>query len=87
MVGRYTHANQFRRANREPKFLRTRLGRLIGDINRKIAGDPALDARFAPLQDLAVKVRHQHHRQRGQKIFSLHAPEVERIGKGSRMAI
>ena len=28
------------------------------------------------------KVRHQHHRQRGQKIYSLHAPEVECIGKG-----
>ena len=29
MVGRYTHAHQFKRANRELKFLRTRLGRLI----------------------------------------------------------
>lgn len=27
MVGRYTHANQFKRADRELKFLRTRLGR------------------------------------------------------------
>lgn len=82
MVGRYTHAHQFKRANRELKFLRTRLGRLIRDINRKIAGDAVLDDRFAPLRDLAVKVRHQHHRQRGQKVYSLHAPEVECIGKG-----
>jgi IS5 family transposase len=36
MVGRYTHAHQFKRANREPRFLRKRLGRLIRDINRKI---------------------------------------------------
>jgi len=82
MVGRYTHAHQFKRANRELKFLRTRLGRLIRDINRKIAGDAALDERFAPLRDLAVEIRHQHHRQRGQKVYSLHAPEVECIGKG-----
>ena len=78
MVGRYTHAHQFKRANRELKFLRTRLGRL----NRKIAGDIAVGERFAPLRDLAVKVRHQHHRQRGQKVYFLHAPEVEYIGKG-----
>ena len=43
-VGRYTHARPFKRANRELKFLRTRLGRLIRDINRKISGDAALAA-------------------------------------------
>jgi IS5 family transposase len=32
MVGRYTHAHQFKRARRELKFLRTRLGRAIRDI-------------------------------------------------------
>lgn len=31
MVGRYTHAHQHKRANRQLKFLRTRLGRLIRD--------------------------------------------------------
>lgn len=31
---------------------------------------------------MAVKVRHQHHRQRGQKVYALHAPGVECIGKG-----
>ena len=36
MVGRYTHAHQFKRARRELKFLRTRLGRIIRDIRRKI---------------------------------------------------
>src|SRR6201988_5128648 len=32
MVGRYTHAHQFKRARRQLKFLRTRLGRIIRDI-------------------------------------------------------
>jgi transposase, IS5 family len=82
MVGRYTHAHQFKRARRALKFLRTRLGRLIRDIGRQIAGLPELQARFAHLLDLAVKVRHQDQRQRGPKVYSLHAPEVECIGKG-----
>ena len=82
MVGRYTHAHQFKRANRELRFLRKRLGRLIRDINRKTAGDGELTARWAPLRSLAVRVQFQHQRQRGQKVYSLHAPEVECIGKG-----
>jgi IS5 family transposase len=82
MVGRYTHAHQFKRARRELKFLRTRLGRIIRDIRRKIASNPALEDRFASLLDLASRVRQQDHRQRGPKIYSLHAPEVECIGKG-----
>src|SRR5262245_45968168 len=82
MVGRYSHAHQFKRARRELKFLRTRLGRVIRDIGRKIEGDAALRARFAPLLDLASRVRRQDHRQRGPKVYSLHAPETECIGKG-----
>jgi len=49
MVGRYSHAHQFKRARRALKFLRTRLGRLIRDITRKIEGDAELPARFTPL--------------------------------------
>ena len=86
MVGRYTHAHQFKRARRELKFLRTRLGRIIRDIRRKIEGDPALEDRFGPLLDLADRVRHQEQRQRGPKVYSLHAPEVECIGKGKARA-
>ena len=82
MVGRYTHAHQFKRARRALKFLRTRLGRIIRDIRRKIAGSLALENRFGPLLDLALRVRHQEQRQRGPKVYSLHAPEVECIGKG-----
>jgi len=71
MVGRYTHAHQFKRARRELKFLRTRLGRIIRDIRRKIEGDPALEDRFGPLLDLAHRVRHQEQRQRGPKVYSM----------------
>jgi IS5 family transposase len=67
MVGRYTHAHQFKRARRELKFLRTRLGRVIRDIRRKIAGNQRLEQRFADLLALAYRVRFQDHRQRGPK--------------------
>jgi IS5 family transposase len=82
MVGRYTHAHQFKRARRELKFLRTRLGRVIRDIRRKIDDNEVLKERFADLLALAVRVRFQDYRQRGPKVYSLHAPEVECIGKG-----
>src|SRR5512147_937295 len=86
MVGRYSHAHQFKRARRMLKFLRTRLGRVIRDITRKIADDAELAARFTPLLDRVRRVRMQDHRQRGHKIYSLHAPEVECIGKGKARA-
>src|SRR5215468_8268907 len=86
MVGRYTHAHQFKRARRALKFLRTRLGRVIRDIRRRIAGNAALEERFADLLALAVRVRFQDHRQRGPKVYALHDPEVECIGKGKARA-
>ena len=79
---RYAHAKQFKRANRTLKKLRTYLGRVIRDIGRKIEGDGGLEAAFAQLLTLARRVREQQQRQRGPKVYSLHAPEVECIGKG-----
>lgn len=86
MVGRYTHAHQFNRARRQLKFLRVRLGRLIRDIRRKIEGDDAREERFAAPLDRAMQIRQQEARQRGPKIYSWHAPEVECIGKGKARA-
>jgi transposase, IS5 family len=79
---RYAHAKQFKRANRMLKKLRTYLGRVIRDIGRKIEGDSGHEAAFAQLTMLARRVREQQQRQRGSKVYSLHAPEVECIGKG-----
>jgi IS5 family transposase len=82
MAGRYAHAKQFKRANRELKFLRTRLGRLIRDIRRKIAGRESLQQLFAEPLSKALQIRWQNHNQRGRKLYSWHAPETECIGKG-----
>ena len=79
---RYAHAKQFKRANKALRTLRTQLGRVIRDILRKIDGDDALKAAFASQLSLAIRVRDQRQRQRGHKVYSLHAPEVECIGKG-----
>jgi IS5 family transposase len=86
LVGRYTQAHQFKRARRQLKFLRIRLGRVIRDIRRKIAGDEKRKERCANLLALAYRVRFQDHRQRGHKVYALHAPEVECIGKGKARA-
>jgi len=80
---RYAHAKQFKRANRALKKLRTYLGRVIRDVARKIEGDAWLEEMvFGPVLSLARRVRDQHSHQRGPKVYSLHAPEVECIGKG-----
>ena len=79
---RYAHAHQFKRANRSLKKLKTYLGRVIRDIARKIADDDGLKEAFAKPLALARRVLTQNNRQRGPKVYSLHAPEVECIGKG-----
>jgi transposase, IS5 family len=79
---RYAHARQFNRSKRALRKLKTYLGRVIRDITRKIAGDDWLQSKFAWLLNLARRVREQERGQRGPKVYSLHAPEVECIGKG-----
>ena len=82
MAGRYAHAKQFNRHRRELRFLRTRLRRLIRDIRRKIAGQAGLETVFHEPLARARQIRPQQQRQRGWKLYSFHAPEVECIGKG-----
>jgi IS5 family transposase len=86
MAGRYAHAKQFKRHNRQLKFLRIRLGRMIRDIRRKTEGDEELKAIFAVPLSRANQLRRQKQRQRGWKLYSWHAPEVECIGKDKARA-
>jgi IS5 family transposase len=81
MAGRYAHAKQFNRYRRELRILRTRLGRIIRDIRRRIVGRAELEAAFAWPLSCASQIRSQQQRQRGWKLYSFHAPEVECIGK------
>jgi IS5 family transposase len=86
MAGRYAHAKQFNRHHRELRLLRTRLGRIIRDIRRKIAGQPTLEDAFVTPLSRASQIRSQQQRQRGWKLYAFHAPEVECIGKGKATA-
>ncbi len=86
MAGRYAHAKQFKRMNKQINFLRSRLGRLIRDIARKTEKDQALREVFAIPLTRARQIREQKQRQRGWKLYSWHAPEVECIGKGKARA-
>jgi IS5 family transposase len=81
---RYAHAKQFKRANRALRRLGTYLGRVVRDIARKLEGNVDLLQGIALNRMLALarRVLDQKQRQRGPKVYSLHAPEVECIGKG-----
>lgn len=80
---RYAHAKQFKRAGRQLKRLRTWLGRTIRDIQRQIKGNTTLEDTFRAELWKAERVRTQRPRDDiPKKIYSLHAPEVECIGKG-----
>src|SRR5947209_18319901 len=64
------------------RTIRTYLGRVCRDLVRKIKRSARLQEVFAQPLSLAFTVREQRQNQRGKKIYSLHAPEVECIGKG-----
>ena len=79
---RYAHAKQFKRARRELRRLKTVLGRVIRDIDWQVRSSPSLNTIFRPKLFLAGRVHAQQRGQRGPKVNSIHAPEVECIGKG-----
>ena len=55
---------------------------MLRDIRRNIKHDADLRAAFAPKLALAERIHAQTPKQRGPKTYTLHAPEVECIGKG-----
>ena len=83
--GRYTHARQMQRARREQKRLKTYLGRVMRDIERKVAAGPIQEVqehtRLTRLLEIARRIHTQQRHDTG-KVYSMHAPEVECIAKG-----
>ena len=80
-VARLLHTGGHKQGLRCIRKMRTWLGRLIRDIRRKIAGDPALEAAFGTVLERAERVLNQRPGDKD-KLYALHAPEVECIGKG-----
>ncbi len=80
--GRYASAQQLKRARRETKRLRTYLGRVIRDIERKVAAQgQEFSSPLAQLLERAQRI-HQQQRTDKHKLYSMQAPEVECIAKG-----
>ncbi len=87
-AARYAHAREFNRAAGQTKKLRTMLGRVIRDTQRKMQ-DMDLGAKQRKRLDKLLQIASRIHSQprvRTQddppKIYSVHAPEVECIAKG-----
>ena len=81
-AGGYAHAKQFKRMRRVLRRQRTVLGRVIGDIERKLAdAGEAAKAALGTWLDRAKRLHAQRPKDKG-KLYALHAPEVECIGKG-----
>lgn len=79
---RYGYARQTRRMRRTPSKLKTVLGRLVRDIERKLVNEPAtVQTAFSEELALARRLLAQQ-RQDNNKLYALHAPEVECLAKG-----
>jgi IS5 family transposase len=74
----YARANQFKRARKQCKKLKTYLGRVIRDIDRKKSGSsPDLEE----LLVLGKRILEQKKNDKN-KLYSIHEPHVECISKG-----
>ena len=75
---RYARAQQIKKAKKETKKLRNFLGRVLRDVERKL---PKPSEKFKDLLVNATRI-HTQEKNDKQKLYSIHAPEVECIAKG-----
>ena len=81
-IGRYAHARQFKRMRKMLKALRVRVGRVYREITRKIGELPEqAQAKAKNLLHRVGRILTQKTRDKN-KLYALHAPEVECIAKG-----
>ena len=80
-AARLMHTGGHKQGMRWVRKLRTWLGRLIRDIERKIAGDVVTKTQFTNVLERSRKIFEQKKTDKN-KLYALHASEVECIGKG-----
>jgi IS5 family transposase len=81
-AGRHAHARQFKRMRRVLKRQRTLLGRVIRDVGRQLGTlEGAAREQVQVWLERAERIRSQQPKDK-HKLYALHAPEVECIGKG-----
>jgi len=78
MQSRYAHARQMNRSRRCTRKLKTYLGRVVRDIERKY---PSPDLELVNLLNIGKRI-HQQARSDKDKTYSVHEPHVECISKG-----
>ena len=81
-IGRYVHAKQFKRMKKAVRTLRTRVGRVHREMQRQLHLLP--EVAKAKVQDLLQRtgrILTQRTKDKN-KLYALHAPEVECISKG-----
>jgi len=84
-AGGYAHAKQYRRMKKVVKRQRTILGILLREVGRKLPQAQPVCAvsltRLNTIRERAERIRTQQPKDKD-KLYALHAPEVECIGKG-----
>jgi IS5 family transposase len=81
-VGRYAHAKQYRRMKKSLRTLKTRVGRVHREIERKIIQVPDnVRPQADNLLQRVQRILTQKTKDKN-KLYALHAPEVECISKG-----
>ncbi|KOR41318.1 transposase, partial [Xanthomonas oryzae] len=81
-AGRHAHARQFKRMRKELRRQRTILGRVLRDLQRKLAQqEPSVRERIGVWLERAQRLLTQRPKDK-QKLYALHAPEVECMSKG-----
>jgi IS5 family transposase len=82
MAGRYAHAKQFKRMRMMNKKLKSRLGRIVRDIERQLPKNNLLLQQVFNLELAQAKQLINQQQNSKNKLYSLHAPETECISKG-----
>ena len=81
-AGRYAHAKQYKRMRKTLRSLRSRVGRVLPDIERQLHQLPE-QARIKVRELLQRRGRILTQQRKDEnKLYALHAPEVECIAKG-----
>ena len=81
-IGRYAHAKQYKRMKKAIKTLKTRVGRVHREVERKIGQLPEqVRSKASELLHRVKRVLTQQTKDKN-KLYALHAPEVECISKG-----
>lgn len=80
-ISGYLHAKQMKRARRAIKHLKTIVGRVVRDVERKIGSSANLAEIFTPILNQSRQLLLQERTSKN-KIYSLHEPDVACISKG-----